>query len=90
MDRRNEHDPRLDLGRDLLGPAIRLGSAHGPERSAVVRIADEPSVQRAAVYRVSDGDLVDAEVPVDQLTDCLVALFNHRQLLQQGLPRDSA
>ena len=57
---------------------------------AAVGIADQPPVQRPAVHPKADGHLGDRGGAVEHLANGLIPLLNHRQLLQHGLPLDSA
>ena len=74
--RSKRDDPSLDLGGDLVWTPIGSGAPVGERAETLVRVADEPSVDRATVDPVAGGDVGDVG-PIDHLPDREVALLNH-------------
>ena len=72
-------DHRLDLGGDLMGATIGAGAAVGEGAQALVRVAQEPSVDGPSVDAVTGSDVGDLGT-VEHLSHREVALLNHRKL----------
>jgi hypothetical protein len=78
-------DAGLDLGRDLVGAAIRLGALVGQRPEALGRGAHQPAVEGPAIDPLAERDVFDLGPRVEHLSDREIALLNHVELHKHWL-----